>query len=238
MIKSIFWLILVPALLPVFLVFWYVYSKDKYEREPLSLVLKTMFFGALFTPVCIPIENLFDYIISYFFGYDALLYDFIENIVGVAVVEELVKFAVLMIFIWKNENFDYRYDGIVYAVSASLGFAALENVLYIVHFGTGVSIGRAVFSIPGHAAFGVFMGFYLSRAKHWHLRGIWFLKIVALLFCVAIPVAIHGMYDFLLSDTAQERGWQNAFYVFVLILDWLACRIIRHEFRRDRPLGR
>jgi len=144
-IKSFFWLILFPALLPVFLVFWYVYSKDKHEREPLALVLKIFFFGALFSPVCIPIERALENVIWYWFGYDYTLYELIENVIGVGLVEETIKLTVFMIFIWKNKEFNFRYDGIVYAVAASLGFAALENVMYVISYGTAISIPRAIF---------------------------------------------------------------------------------------------
>ena len=236
MLKYLFWFIIVPALLPVFLVFWYVYSKDKHEREPLALVLKIFFFGALFSPVCIPIERALDNVIWYWFGYDYTLYELIENVIGVGLVEETVKLTVFMIFIWKNKEFNFRYDGIVYAVAASLGFAALENVMYVISYGTAISIPRAIFSIPGHAAFAIFMGFFLSRAKHWALRGIGFFTILALLFAIAIPTIIHGIYDFLLSDAIQLTPQKYIFFLFVFILDWLSWRILRHEFRTDRPL--
>ena len=71
---------------------------------------------------------------------------------------------------------------IKYCIFVSLGFAALENILYVVNFGTGVSIGRAIFAIPGHTTFGVFMGYYLSRAKHCKLKGNWFGKFFFMLF--------------------------------------------------------
>jgi RsiW-degrading membrane proteinase PrsW (M82 family) len=143
-----------------------------------------------------------------------------------------------MVFVWKNHNFDYRYDGIVYAVSASLGFAALENILYISLFGTGVAFGRALFSIPGHTTFGVFMGFYMSRAKASLLagnaRGLRRYKLLALV----IPMLIHGLYDFLLSDQADAAGYGGWLFVFVILLDIIAWILIKHEFRTDQKLDK
>ena len=159
-----------------------------------------------------------------------------ENTVGVALVEEFSKWLVLMLIVWKNRNFDYRYDGIVYAVSASLGFAALENILYVVSYGTGVSVGRAIFAIPGHATFGVFMGYWLSRAKNFWLDEKLIRMKICKLFALCIPMLIHGAYDFLLSEQVAELGYQFVFYIYVILLDFFAWRLIKHEFRTDKRL--
>ena len=141
-----------------------------------------------------------------------------------------------MIFIWKNNNFDYRYDGIVYAVTSSLGFAAIENVMYIISYGTGVSIGRAIFAIPGHATFGVFMGYFLSRAKHFKNKEWFFLKIIYLVLSIGVSVVIHGIYDFMLSDYSVKSGLNSYCVVYVIILDVFAWLTIRHEFKTDKSL--
>ncbi len=104
-------------------------------------------------------------------------------------------------------------------------------------FGTEVSIGRAIFSIPGHAAFGIFMGYYLSRAKNCALKHNYFGLVFFMIFAIAVPVAIHGAYDFLLSEPARDADYARYFLVFVIILDILAWRKIKHEFRTDRRLG-
>ena len=228
--------IFVPALLPVIFVLVYVYKKDKVEKEPFGFVLKVLIWGAILSIPCAGLEQVAEMILGAFFEAGTVNYAAAENILGVALIEELSKYLVLMIFVWRNKNFDYRYDGIVYAVSASLGFAALENVLYIISFGTEISIGRALFAIPGHATFGVFMGYYLSRAKDAKLNG----QLVKSKFCRLMALLsatiIHGIYDFLLDDVVQENYF-FVFYIFVIILDVRAIMVIRHEFKTDRPLG-
>ncbi len=231
--RTILYFILIPALLPVFLILRYVYLLDKKEREPLGFVLKVVIWGAIFSIPCAGAERFLISMISSYYDPATVQFAWMENTVGVALVEEFSKWLVFMIFVWRNKNFDHKYDGIVYAVSASLGFAALENILYIVSYGTGVSVGRAIFAIPGHATFGVFMGFFLSRAKISWRAGKYFrmrnLKILALL----IPMLIHGGYDFLLSEQVAALGYQSAFYVYVILLDLFAWRMIKHEFRTD-----
>jgi len=234
--RLIFYFILIPALLPVILILRYVYTLDRVEREPIGFVIKVLMWGAIFSIPCAGIERFMMYMLSQFYIPGTLEYAFMENTVGVALIEELSKWLVIMIFVWKNQNFDFRYDGIVYAVSASLGFAALENILYVISYGTGVSIGRAIFAIPGHTTFGVFMGFFMSRGKsawlHRQDGKVFFCKLMALI----IPMFIHGIYDFLLSDAVEASGYQWFFYIYVILLDIFAWKVIHHEFRTDRRL--
>ena len=234
--KAILYFILIPALLPVFLILRYVYLLDRNEREPLGFVLKVVVSGAVFAIPCIFVERFLFSIATSFYDQSTLEFAWFETTVCVALVEEVAKWLVLAIFVWKNKNFDYRYDGIVYAVSASLGFAALENILYVINYGTGVSIGRAIFAIPGHATFGVFMGFWLSRAKTFWLDGKKLRMKLCSFFSLIIPILIHGFYDFLLTEQVYAIGMQFVFYIFVFVLDLFAWRVIKHEFRTDRML--
>ena len=234
--KAILYFILIPALLPVFLILRYVYLLDKNEREPLGFVLKVVVWGAIFSIPCAGVERFMISLISSFYDPATINFAWIENTVGVALVEELSKWLVLMLIVWKNQNFDYRYDGIVYAVSASLGFAALENILYVFSYGTGVSIGRAIFAIPGHATFGVFMGYFLSRAKTFWIDDKRIRMTICKLLALALPMLIHGCYDFLLSEQVAALGYQYIFYLYVLLLDIFAWKVIKHEFRTDSRL--
>lgn len=234
--KAILYFILIPALLPVFLILRYVYFLDKNEREPLGFVLKVVVWGAIFSIPCAGVERFMISLISSFYDPATINFAWIENTVGVALVEELSKWLVLMLIVWKNQNFDYRYDGIVYAVSASLGFAALENILYVLSYGTGVSIGRAIFAIPGHATFGVFMGYFLSRAKTFWIDDKRIRMTICKLLALALPMLIHGCYDFLLSEQVAALGYQYIFYLYVLLLDIFAWKVIKYEFRTDRRL--
>lgn len=234
--KALLYWVLIPALLPVFIILLYVWKLDRYEREPINFVLKAVLFGAIFSLPVAFIERFMVGMLSNYFSVETVEYGLAENVICVGLIEELSKLLAFMFVVWKNPNFDHRYDGIVYAVAVSLGFAGLENIMYVLNFGTQVSIGRAIFAIPGHATFGVFMGTALSRAKHCALKGNWFGKFFFLIFAILIPTVIHGIYDFLLSDQANAAGYNNYFIIFVIILDFIAWRKIKHEFRTDRML--
>ena len=154
--------------------------------------------------------------------------------VVVAMAEEGTKFWLLKRVTWNNPNFNYRFDGIVYAVFVSLGFAAYENIRYVMHHGLSVALPRAVSAIPGHMSFAVFMGFFYGRAKlcdNWgdeqgcrkNLRRAY-----------VSAVLMHGFYDAcaMLGTTAA----MITFLVFVTVLFLSVSRIVKREAQRDVPV--
>ena len=227
--RAFLWAVLIPALLPVLFIFLYIYRADKNEREPIRFVLKVMLMGAIFALPCGFIESGMESILQQYYDPETIKYAFMENTVGVALIEELSKWLVFLFFVWKSKDFDHTFDGIVYGASASLGFAAIENVMYVIDYGTGVSISRAIFSIPGHTTFGLFMGYYMSLAKMRSVnkKFIGLAKIKALL----IPTILHGIYDFLLSEQAGNLTYLFIFYV--IFLDIISLKLIRKQSKKD-----
>lgn len=235
--SSFIYLIIIPALAPVFMILFFVYSKDRLEREPFRKVAKVFLMSALFTFAVVPFERLAGLLVYTNYRAASLMdFEFAENFWGVAFVEELYKCLILLIFIWGDECFNFRYDGIVYAVTASLGFAALENVLYVMSIGPSVALGRALFSIPGHASFGVFMGFFFARAKHRKNQGNVLVMLFDLLSALASATLAHAIYDFLLSDSIQGGGLGLLFFLYVFVMDVIAWMLIYNDFETDRRL--
>lgn len=226
--------VLVPALLPVFLIFRYIYKLDKVEREPINFVLKVLMWGAILSLPCIPVETLAENLIASIYDQQSIAFAIREYFFGVALVEELSKWLVLWIFVWKNPNFDWSFDGIVYAATASLGFAGLENVMYVLSYGSAVSISRAIFSIPGHTAFGIFMGYFFSRSKAASIKGDGFLSFIMMIFALTVPTAIHGMYDFMLSEQVAETIFPALFIGYVIVLDIITWKILHKESKQDK----
>ena len=128
------------------------------------------------------------------------------------------------------EELHYRFDGIVYGVFVSLGFAGVENVLYVLNAGFGTAVVRAIFSIPGHAMFGVVMGFYLSRAKWAEKYGQRHRMRAALRRSFFVPAVLHGLYDFLLM------GFEAVFYFYFAGLVIGVIRLLRKSAREDGPI--
>ncbi|WP_321371223.1 PrsW family glutamic-type intramembrane protease [uncultured Draconibacterium sp.] len=200
--------LLVLALAPVVIIAAYIYFRDKYEKEPLRLLLFALLAGGL---TVIPILFLESFLDRFSMRFPWLLSAAWRAFVVAAFSEELFKYLALYILIWKSREFNEKFDGIVYAVYVSLGFAAVENVLYVMDGGLSTGVMRAITAVPAHAIFGITMGFYFGLAKFYEKEQK-SLKQKALLF----PIILHGIYDFILFT---EIGWLTIFFVgFVVYL--------------------
>ena len=178
------------AILPVVVLMVFIYRQDKYQKEPIKSLVKAFIGGMIAIPLDIMIVTGLDLAL----GETALSQTvFFSAFMEAGIPEELCKFIIFMIFIWRDENFDEYFDGIVYATFIGLGFACVENIEYVFSFGFSTGVVRALLSVPGHFLFGVIMGYFLSMAKfHPEQRGkyLWTGLLLAML--------AHGLFDWLL----------------------------------------
>jgi RsiW-degrading membrane proteinase PrsW (M82 family) len=182
--------LLILSLAPVFIIGGYIYFRDKYEKEPVRLLLLALFLGAL---TVIPVFFLEQFLYGFTHFFSGLAAAAWNAFMVAAFSEELFKYIFLYLLIWKSREFNEKFDGIVYAVFISLGFAAVENVLYVLGNGFGTGISRALTAVPAHAIFGITMGFYFGLAKFYSKKEFQ-LKLKALIY----PIILHGIYDFIL----------------------------------------
>jgi RsiW-degrading membrane proteinase PrsW (M82 family) len=199
-------LLLAAAVAPSAALIYYFYTRDKYEKEPRLLLLKAFLMGGglvvpvLFVEMSLDIFNIMDNnILSA--GYTAF--------VVAGLVEESFKYLFFFLYIWKKREFNEMYDGIVYAVFISMGFATVENLAYVLSTGMSTAIIRAVTAVPAHALFAVAMGYYLGIAKfakpEYRQKYLWLGFI--------IPILLHGIYDFILLS--------QRFYLLVLFIPYM-----------------
>ncbi len=165
------------------------YLKDRYERESLSLIGKVFFAGVLAVFPAVLLEDLLLSDLSPEIG-DILLLIYMSYI-GIGLPEELVKFLAVLLLAYNSSEFNEPFDGVVYAVASSLGFATLENLFYVLEGGVLVGIARAILAVPSHALDGAVMGIYLGKAKMMGYGG-------GLTRALMYPVLLHGTYDLLL----------------------------------------
>ena len=157
--------LLLIALLPAAALLFYVWKLDKKEHESAKMIWSLVGLGAASIIPAVILEMIFGVVIGVVFPHSSLTYHLVEAFIGVAAVEEGGKYFMTWIRTWKDREFDYSFDAVVYAVAASLGFAALENVLYVIQYGFSTGILRALTAVPGHTSFGIFMGMYYGLAK-------------------------------------------------------------------------
>ena len=195
--------ILILAILPVIVLSVYIYRKDKYEKEPFSMLLLAFFLGIL----AIPMDMVVVGIINGVWDSNMVFYSaFCEA----GIPEEFCKWALFMLVIWRNKNFNEFFDGIVYAAFISLGFACVENIMYVFGsetFGDAVTTGvmRALLSVPGHFLFAVIMGYFLGMAKFKKDE-----RTKYLILSLVCPMLAHGLFDYLimLSSTLTENNME------------------------------
>ncbi|MBR4211806.1 MAG: PrsW family intramembrane metalloprotease, partial [Oscillibacter sp.] len=159
----------------------------------------------------------------------------VDNFIMTALVEEGGKYFVLKRVTWRSPEFDYVFDGIVYAVVVSLGFATIENILYLLDGDLSTAIMRAVFSVPGHAIDGIYMGSFYGLAKRFDTTGHPRKCRASLRRALWVPVLIHGFYDFCLS--AEDAVLIGVFLVFEIVITILAFRRVRKFSREDAPVA-
>ncbi|MBR3629352.1 MAG: PrsW family intramembrane metalloprotease [Oscillospiraceae bacterium] len=230
-------ILLALALLPAFGLMMYVRRLDKIEKEPKELIAQLLIFGALTTISAMLLEWIGGTLVSALVPDEkSVLYLFLEFIFVVAVAEELGKFAVLWLKTWNNPNFNYTYDAIVYAVASSLGFAALENILYVfLNGGVPTAIMRALTAVPAHCMFGVFMGYFYGIAKKAEFWGYRRRMYWNLFLACAVPMLVHGFYDF--SVSVEWWGATLLFLLFYVTCIVVAFIRIRKESKADIPIG-
>jgi len=203
---------------------FFIYLRDT-DKEPLWMLALSFLIGVLITLPIASIEFGLTHLLIKL-GIGGRLKNFLNAFAIAGIVEEGVKYIAVNLFLRRNRFFDQCYDGIVYAAFISLGFASVENLLYIWRLGFETAIVRAFMSIPAHMLFAVFMGYYFAlgfrsdqskRKKH-------------LLLAFIIPVLLHGLYDFFLFDI------QKSPVIYFVLITFLCLSLWRYGLKRIRTL--
>jgi RsiW-degrading membrane proteinase PrsW (M82 family) len=191
------------AVIPSIILLIFVISKNKGKRDPVKLLVLLALGGALSTIPSIIAETVGEMIVGILVpSYNVYFYAFVDYFLVVAVAEEAFKLIFLSIFSWKNRNFDHSYDGIIYGVCTALGFATLENILYVSEYGVGTAVLRAFSAVPLHCTCGVLMGYFYAKARECANNDDSSQCFTNMVFAYLAPVGLHGLYDFVVSVDA------------------------------------
>jgi len=200
--------LVVIAIAPVVFLAWFVYTRDRYDPEPRRLVIKTFVVGAVLV-VPVMFAELFGSLILP--PSADFLVMFLHFLLVVALVEESSKYVAVRVSVYGSREFNEPMDGLVYGAIAGLGFAAPENLLYVLSRGVALGIIRAVLSVPGHALWGAIIGYYLAFQKlkidrNAGLRGL------------ILAVTLHTIFDYGLVAAEPSVGILIA--TAVVVLGW------------------
>lgn len=215
--------LLLLAISPVLIVILYIFIQDKYEKEPTRLLVYNFLLGAI---VSVIITTLLYVIIDIplpLKNYNSIFEQFIKAFFVVGLSEEFSKYIIVRYYAQPHKEYNEPFDGIVYAVMVSMGFAATENVMYVLQGGLEVAIVRAFTAVPAHATFAILMGYYMGKAKFSKNRTV--LNLTGLF----LAVLFHGAYDFFLFIDFVPGIWVGAFISLFVAIVLSRKAIKRHQ---------
>lgn len=229
--------IFLASVTPVIIFLYIIFIRDT-EKEPFGLLLKAFLSGFAVFLFAYPVEWLIGLLSNDI--QNPLTNSLFRGFVNAGLPEESLKFFLLYKVVWKEKDFDQYYDGIIYAVFVSLGFALIENIVYVLESGNNwrtTAVMRAFTAVPGHGLFAVAMGYFFSLARFSSGRR----RTLYLLNAVGLPVLLHGTYDFslLYLRYSDENNFlfsllAEFLFAFIIIYLWkLGIRNIRKHLEKD-----
>lgn len=221
------------AIIPAVIILLGIYLSDRHDKEPVKLLFFTYVLGALAVIPSIVVEE----ILINFNIFPGIFGALFNAFIVAGFTEEYFKRLVVLKYPYKTKFFNEKLDGIVYCVFASMGFATVENIIYVVYRYTNnpfIGLYRGIFSVPAHAIFGITMGYYLSLArfdqdlkrKRKNMRK-----------SLYMPLIMHGVFDFILMAGIPELTLM--FVPYVIFLWWLNQRKLATFMydSRNRAIG-
>ena len=225
-------ILIAAAVIPAALLMLRVYKADHLEKESPRMLWRLVIAGVLASLIALVLEKVLGFLLNISVDSSSPIYNVILYFIIVAFAEEGAKYFMLWLRSWRSVEFDCQYDGVVYAVFVSLGFAIWENISYVLMYGISAALVRAITAIPGHACFGVFMGVFYSIGKKYWLRRQNGMSHLFRILSVIIPALLHGTYDYIASSDAKGSTW--FFVIFIVILFVVSFILIGRMSRTDK----
>ena len=220
-------LLILTALAPILLVILYINYSDKYDKEPHKLLVTSFILGAIVSVILALIMYAgFDIILPLEDNF-SIQQQIVKAFIVVGFTEEFSKYIIVRYYAQPKKQFNEKFDGIVYAVMVSMGFAATENLMYVLEGGIEVGLTRAITAVPAHATFGILLGYFMGKAKfHKNKR---LMNLTGLL----LAVIFHGLYDvFLFLDFIP--GIAAGAFVSLIVAILLSKKAIKSHQQTSR----
>ena len=212
------------AIIPITILLKYVFEKDKIEKEPFPLLIKLFLAGIFSAALVLFLTKSLNLILPI---HNGVYISFIE----VGFLEEISKWICVYLITWKNKEVDYKFDAIVYCIFVSLGFALIENIGYSITYGITTCLLRAIISVPGHAFFAIYMGYYLGIAKMAYTNYENSTGSTYTMYSILVPTFLHGIYNYCLLG--ENDGFYIFFIIFVISLYILSFKTVNTSSNTD-----
>ncbi len=223
-------ILVIAAVVPAVFLMIKVYSSDRLEKESPAMLWSLTKAGIFSSLIALVAERILGFFLDLALPQTSPLYNVILYFVIVAFAEEGAKYFMLRRKSWWSVEFNCQYDGVVYAVFVSLGFALWENISYVMAYGFQTAIIRALTAIPGHACFGVFMGVFYGIARKYEYANAHGMSRFFTVLSVVIPALLHGTYDYI--ATAETGTWY--FIGFIAVMFVISFLLVSKVSKKDR----
>ncbi|ARF15461.1 glutamic-type intramembrane protease PrsW [Sporosarcina ureae] len=207
-------ILLTVAIAPALALFSYLYLRKQIAKEPSKTLFHAFIYGAIMTFPILFIQHVFE-------EEHVFTNDFFHNVLFTSSLEEFFKWIIIFILVYKTTEFEDAYDGILYGASVSLGFATVENILYLLSFGLDTAFIRALLPVSSHALFGVVMGYYFGKAKFSAVSE----KAKWITVAFLAPFLLHVLYNSILFTYDY---WLYLIIPFMLFLWWFGLTRVKY----------
>ena len=223
------YVLVLAAVIPAVLLMIKTYRSDRLEKESPAMLWRLIKAGIFSALIALVLEKVFSALLDLTVAQDSPLYNVILYFGIVAFSEEGAKYFLLKRKTWRSPEFNCQYDGVVYAVFVSLGFALWENISYVMAYGLSTAIVRAMTAIPGHANFGVFMGDFYGIAKKHDYRGNTSGAAAFRTLALVLSALLHGTYDYIISMNVSTLFFIGFVAVMFLVTYLLVSKMARED---------
>lgn len=223
------YVLVLAAVIPAVLLMIKTYRSDRLEKESPAMLWRLIKAGIFSALIALVLEKVFSALLDLTVAQDSPLYNVILYFGIVAFSEEGAKYFLLKRKTWRSPEFNCQYDGVVYAVFVSLGFALWENISYVMAYGLSTALVRALTAIPGHASFGVFMGAFYGIAKKHDYRGNAGEAAAFRTLALLLSALLHGTYDYIISMNVSTLFFIGFVAVMFLVTYLLVSKMARED---------
>ena len=220
------------AIVPTLFIFYFSIFFRKKKREDVDICLMLFFFGCMSALPAYMLELLYSYFEIQFqdwainFLISQEIKVFLSTLFGIAIIEESCKLAVVRIYAYPQIKIKSIYDAIVYSVLVSIGFASIENLIYVYVYSDEdmqfqIALMRMISAVPAHALMGIFMGYYIGKAKLNEE-----IRVRSYQLSFLIPVFIHTGYDYFLLLPGSSSMYS---FIILAVFTIFAVVLIRSD---------
>jgi RsiW-degrading membrane proteinase PrsW (M82 family) len=223
--STIFAIAFVAGLIPAIFWVWFWLREDSLKPEPYFLIAITFIAGMAVVPLALPLQH-----------FALEIYPDSNVMFTWVIIEELLKYAVALAIVLWNREVDEPIDMVIYLIVIALGFAALENALFVFnpliigdYFNSALTggfrfLGATLLHVLASGTIGMFLAFTYYKSK--------MVQMVAGTIGLFVAIVLHALFNFFIM------GASGTTILGVFLFVWIGIIILFLLFERVKMLER